>query len=158
MRIVKIALITSLALLFSLFALNNMMDFDSNRLFVQHVLSMDTTFKHQSIMWRAISNPTIQLCSYYVIIGWEIITALVCWCGSFALLSNINASSIQFNQAKKIASFGLLLGFLLYMVGFIIIAGEWFCMWQSTLWNGQQTAGLFINFILLTLIVLMIKD
>lgn len=40
------------------------------------------------------------------------------------------------------------------MVGFIIIGGEWFAMWQSSKANGQTAAGLFVSLILFVMIVL----
>lgn len=158
LRIIKIGMVASIALLFSLITLNNILDFNSNWFFVQHVLSMDTSYQHPEIMWRAITDPTIQLSLYYLIIACEALTAVTCWAGCFMLLSNLKAADVQFNRSKKWSLIGLFLGFLLYMVGFIIIGGEWFCMWQSTVSNGQTTAGLFINLIMFVMIVLMFKD
>ena len=33
--------------------------------------------------------------------------------------------------------------FLIWFVGFMVVGGEWFAMWQSTTWNGQQSAFRF---------------
>ena len=52
------------------------------------------------------------------------------------------------------AFIGLFFGFILYMVGFIIIGSEWFCMWQSSTWNAQSTAGLFVSLIMFVMIFL----
>jgi predicted small integral membrane protein len=35
------------------------------------------------------------------------------------------------------------IGFLVWFVGFMVIGGEWFAMWQSTTWNGQEAAFRF---------------
>ena len=32
---------------------------------------------------------------------------------------------------------------LLYGVGFLTVGGEWFAMWQSVAWNGQNNAHIF---------------
>ncbi|MCP4228284.1 MAG: DUF2165 family protein, partial [Actinomycetia bacterium] len=32
--------------------------------------------------------------------------------------------------------------------GFLVVAGEWFAMWQSSQWNAQATAGMFTIVIL----------
>jgi predicted small integral membrane protein len=32
------------------------------------------------------------------------------------------------------------MGFLTWQVGFMAIGGEWFSMWQSSAWNGTQSA------------------
>lgn len=152
LRYIKFAMVGSIALFFSLVAFDNLIEFSSNFPAVQHVLSMDTTFHVPILMRRAITNPSIQHGVYYVIIAWELSTAIICWLGCIRLLSYINATESQFNQSKNIAFIGLFLGFLLYMVGFIIIAGEWFCMWQSSTWNAQATAGLLISLIMFVMI------
>ena len=154
LRLIKISMVASIALFFSVVAFDNIIDFKSNFLFVQHVLSMDTTFHDPSLMTRAITNPLIHRYAYLLIIAFEMMTAIMCWMGCVALLSNIRHPASQFNKAQKIAFIGLFLGFLLYMVGFIIIGGEWFSMWQSIAWNGQMKAGLFINLIMFVMIFL----
>lgn len=148
LRLIQFGMVATIALFFSLAALNNITDFESNWLFVQHVLSMDTTFEQSALLWRAITDPIIQKYAYYFIIFWEILTAILCWLGCFFLL---------IKESKKMAYIGLFFGFLLYMIGFIIIGGEWFSMWQSKIWNGQMKSGLFINFIMFVMIFLRIE-
>ncbi len=154
LRFIKLSMVASIALFFTLVALDNIIDFQTNWLFVQHVLTMDTTFRDPVLMGRAITNLTFQRYAYYLIIAWEMITALLCWIGSLILLLNIKEKTSIFDESKKIAYLGLFFGFLLYMVGFIVVGGEWFSMWQSTIWNGQMKAGLFINLIMFVMIFL----
>ena len=45
-----------------------------------------------------------------------------------------------------------LAGFLVWFVGFMVIGGEWFLMWQSETWNGQEPAFRFYLTILAVLI------
>ena len=45
-----------------------------------------------------------------------------------------------FNSAKRFSIVALTLGMLLWFVAFIIVGGEWFLMWQSKTWNGQDAA------------------
>jgi len=156
-RHIQICMAGSIALLFSVIAFNNITDFKSNWLFVQHVLSMDTTFREPSLMWRAITNPVMQRFAYYSIIFWEVLTAIICWIGCFVMLSNINKNNFCFSESKRLVYIGLFFGFLLYMVGFIIIGGEWFSMWQSQIWNGQMKAGLFISLIMFVMIFLKLE-
>lgn len=158
LRLIKICMLASIALFFTLVAFDNIIDFNSNWLFVQHVLSMDTTFHEPVLMQRAITNPIIQRYAYYAIIAWEILTALFCWIGCIALFAKIKERNNHFNEAKKIAYIGLFFGFALYMLGFIIIGGEWFSMWQSSTWNGQGKAGLFISLIMFVMIFLASGD
>ncbi|HEY5225759.1 MAG TPA: DUF2165 family protein [Methylovirgula sp.] len=50
------------------------------------------------------------------------------------------------------------LGFALYFFGFLVIAGEWFQMWQSSQWNAQPSAFRCLASIALVLIVLHLPD
>jgi predicted small integral membrane protein len=158
LRFIKICMVGSIALFFSLVAFDNLIEFTGNLPAVQHVLRMDTTFHAQILMRRAITNPAIQLGVYYFIIAWQLLTAIICWIGCFKLLFNINASDVQFAKSKGLAFVGLFLGFLLYMVGFIVIGGEWFSMWQSPTWNAQPTAGLFVSLIMFVMIFLGLSE
>ncbi len=101
---------------------------------------MDPTFPNNKGMWRAITSPTLHHAAYVLIILMEGITALLCWAGAIKLLGALRTEGIKFNQSKKVAIAGLTLGFCLWFVGFIGIAGEWFLMWQSAQWNAQQAA------------------
>lgn len=158
LRAIKIGMVASIALLFSLIALNNIVDPDSNWVFVHHVLSMDTTFLRPILMKRAINSPDLQRAAYGLIVGWELLTSILCWAGCIRLLLKVNATNTQFKEAKNTAFIGLFTGFLLYMVGFIVIGGEWFCMWQSPVWNGQDSASFFITSILVVMLFLKLND
>jgi predicted small integral membrane protein len=156
LRLIKIAMIAAIALFFTIVAFDNIISFATNWAYVQHVMSMDTTFHEPAFAGRAITNPVIQRYAYCLIIAWETLTAITCWIGCIVLSLKIKTTNTQFNNAKPIAFTGLFFGFLLYMVGFIIIGGEWFNMWQSATWNGQPTAGLFISLIMFVMIF--VKD
>jgi predicted small integral membrane protein len=41
---------------------------------------------------------------------------------------------------------------MLWFLGFVVVGGEWFCMWQSPDWNGQESAFRFVACIVLVLI------
>lgn len=155
-RLCKIALVASVALFFSLVAFGNIIDYESNWQFVQHVLSMDTTFPNSSLHWRAIVDPTLQTAGYWLIIATEALVAALLWAGTVRLLAT--TGSRDFNRAKAMAVGGLSLGFLLYAVGFVSVGGEWFAMWQSQIWNGEQKAFEFIGMIAAVLIIVMLSD
>lgn len=139
-RLSKCALLCGVALFFSLVVFNNTTDYDSNYQFVRHVLMMDSTFQGNHGMWRSLSQPVVHKVFYASIIGWEIVTCILCWCGLIKLLCNLRKSTLEFHRAKSVAIAALTLGCLLWLVAFLCIGGEWFLMWQSKTWNGQEAA------------------
>lgn len=135
----KVALVCAVALFASLVVLNNVTDYDSNYRFVSHVLQMDTTFPDNRAMWRAMNSPLLHHAIYCFIILVEATVAALCWLGGFRLLRCISDST-RFDRAKSIAILGLTLGIILWFTCFITVGGEWFLMWQSGTWNGQEAA------------------
>jgi predicted small integral membrane protein len=157
-RQLKVLLTAAVALFFTLVAIGNVTDYGSNYAFVQHVMSMDTTFRSPALMWRAIDDPRLYTVAYWLIIAWQIATALMCWAGAIRLFANRDAPLVFFSESKSTAILGVAMGLLLYVVGFITIAGEWFAMWQSTEWNGQEAAHIFILVLGITLLFLNQRD
>ncbi len=153
----KVLLVWAVALFASLVVFNNLTDYGSNFTFVVHVLKMDTTFPGNRAMWRAIDSPFVYHATYCLIIFVEAVIAVLCWAGGFLLLSSINDST-RFNQAKAVAIIGLTLGIILWFSGFITLGGEWFVMWQSKKWNGQEAAFRLIVIIGIVLLYLIQPD
>jgi predicted small integral membrane protein len=100
-------------------------------------------------MWRI---------AYGLIIGVEVLTGLLLMVGAIALLKRLTAPGKIFNQSKMWAVVGLTLGFSLWFGGFMVIAGEYFAMWQSKLWNGQEAAFRITAIMLGVLIYLTLPD
>ncbi|WP_405557560.1 DUF2165 domain-containing protein [Streptomyces canus] len=129
------ALLTaSVALYIALVAFGNITDFGTNQAFVQHVLAMDTTFKDDDLMWRAITSKGLQNTAYVAIIVWETLAALVLIYGTWLWVRGDDP------RARCFSTYGLLMLMLLFGAGFIAIGGEWFSMWQSDTWNGLDAA------------------
>ena len=63
--------------------------------------------------------------------------------GAFMLARVLRASGEAFNQSKYFVHIATALGFLVWFFGFMVVGGEWFSMWQSTQWNGQEAAFRF---------------
>lgn len=151
-RCAKVAVTAALALFAALVAFNNLTDYGSNFAFVHHVLAMDTIFAGSQARWRAIDAPAMWHAAYAFIIALEAVTALLLARGALAMWRTRRASAAQFTRAKQTAIAGALVGFLLWFVGFMVVGGEWFLMWQSREWNGQDSAFRFH----ITLLALMI--
>jgi predicted small integral membrane protein len=96
--------------------------------------------------------------AYAAIIATEIATAVLCWAGAATLQRRLRADAGTFQRGKTYAVFGLVLGLLLWQVGFMTIGGEWFGMWQSQQWNGVQAAFRFVMVIAAVLIFVAMRD
>ena len=153
-RLVKLLLVSAIALFYTLVVLNNTTDFDSNYQFVRHVLMMDTTFPGNKAMWRAMSSPAIHLTFYFSIIVWEMTTMVLSWWGALKLLGAIRKPATDFNAAKRIPVIALGLGMMMWLVAFLTVGAEWFLMWQSHLWNGQDAA--FRMFVVVGMVMLIV--
>ncbi len=47
---------------------------------------------------------------------------------------------------------------MLWLLGFIVIGGEWFSMWQSPIGNGGPAAFRFVTLIGMTLLIVALPD
>ena len=157
-RLAKVAMIGSLAAYALIVTYDNVVDYESNYEFVRHVLSMDTTFPGNTLMHRAITNESIWSLAYALIIAMEGLTAFLLLVGALVLLSRLRASAEVFNRSKVWAVAGLTVGFGLWFFGFMVIAGEYFAMWQSKVWNGQDAAARIATVILGALIFVNLPD
>ncbi|MFG3659359.1 DUF2165 domain-containing protein [Streptomyces sp. NPDC047706] len=122
------------ALYITLVAFGNITDFGTNQDFVRHVLAMDTTFKDEDLMWRAVTDTAVQDAAYVAIIVWETVAALVLIAGTWLWARGPRA------LARRVSTYGLLMVMLLFGAGFLAIGGEWFAMWQSEDFNGLDAA------------------
>jgi predicted small integral membrane protein len=151
LRLAKIAVVAALACYALLVAYNNVVDYGSNYEFVRHVLSMDTTFPGNALMHRAIADETVWRLAY------ALAGALLAL-GTLALLARLRAPAETFNRAKVWAVAGLTIGFGLWFFGFMVVAGEYFVMWQSKIWNGQDAAFRIATDMLGALIFIALPD
>jgi predicted small integral membrane protein len=157
-RLAKVLMIGTLAAFAFLVTYDNIVDYGANYQFVQHVLSMDTTFADNTLKDRAITNPELWRTAYAIIIAAEGLTALLLAIGAIALLTRLRATAQAFNNAKAWAVAGLTAGFDVWFFGFLVVAGEYLVMWQSRSWNGQEAAFRFTMVILGVLIFLILPD
>jgi len=139
LRVCKVLLVFSVAIFYTLVVLNNTTDYDSNYQFVRHVLMMDSTFPGNHGMWRAINSPALHTAFYIAIIAWESLTMVLCWWGGARMAAAVGSAE-AFGRAKNLAIAALTLSLLQWSVAFLSVGGEWFLMWQSKSWNGQDAA------------------
>ena len=142
-RVTKILLSLALAAFALVVAYDNLVDYGSNFAFVRHVLSMDSTFPGNALLDRAISEPWMWHAAYGLIIAGEAATGILLLLGSVLLWRARRQSASTFQAAKHWVVAGCGLGFVVWFFGFMVVGGEWFAMWQSKMWNGQEGAFRF---------------
>lgn len=157
-RTSKTALLAAVAFFLLLVVFNNTTDYGSNYAFVSHVLAMDTTFPGNLGMWRAIHATWMYHAFYASIILWEAVSGCLIAAGALRLWSARETDAATFNRAKSLAVAGLSLSLLQWFVAFISVGGEWFLMWQSHTWNGQDAAFRMFTCIGIVLLVLLNED
>ena len=149
-RIAKAGAVLLMAAYLTLVAFGNVADYGANLDFVTHVMTMDTTFRSPASVWRAVDSPTLHHAAYVAIIVLQAGAALLCWVGGIRLLSRLREAR-PFHAAKAVALAGLGLGAFIWLGLFLVVANEWFLMWQSPEWNAKSTA---FNLALLTFLIL----
>ncbi|MBS4168534.1 DUF2165 domain-containing protein [Parachlamydia sp. AcF125] len=131
----KIFVLAVIAAFFSLVTLNNIVDYETNHWCVQSTLAMESV-QASNVVWRAIQSPWVITSAYILIILVEATIALLCWLSVILMLLK--------RGGKRLGLLSLTLAFGLFMLGFVVIAGEWFYMWQhSALADMQQKAAVF---------------
>lgn len=154
-RLTKIVMCFALGVFCLLVAFDNVFDYGTNYTFVQHVLSMDTTFSGNGLkQYRAITDPVAWQIAYAAIITAEGMAGLLFMAGAIRLMQLRKAPAVDFNRAKSLAVAGGALAFLIWFFGFMVVGGEWFAMWESKVWNGQDAAFRFYMATLAVLIFL----
>ncbi len=154
LRFCKIVLITLSAAYLLVVVVNNLTDPNSNYQFVRHVLSMDTTFPGNRLMYRSIGAPIVHKLFYATIIGWEALCCALIGVGAAKLWKARRAPAPDWKAAKVLASVGLTASLIQWYFAFMAIGGEWFLMWQSKIWNGQDAAFRLFAFMALSLLFL----
>jgi predicted small integral membrane protein len=157
-RYTKMTMILCLGVFAFVVTFSNVTDYAGNWPFVQHVLSMDTTFRDPATAYRAIHQPWIWHTGYALIIAGEGATSVLMFAATLRMFAARREPARAFNRAKSWLHLAALGGFLVWFVGFMVVGGEWFQMWQSATWNGQEAAFRFYVTILLVLIYVMQPD
>lgn len=139
MRIIKILLMAGMAFFLTLAAFGNITMSDAGFGAVQTAVGMKTTFQHPHAMWRAIESPALVWIAFGLIVLGEIAAAVLCWMGTIKMWRG-RASKEAFDAAKSTAYLGLGVTACLYYIGFLVIAQEFFLMWQSAELNVLQDA------------------
>ena len=157
-RVAKTISVAAIALMSLLVVIGNTTDYLTNYQFVKHVMKMDTIFPGSQIYYRHIDNTFLFHAAYIIIIAMEAAMAFCCIKGSWLLFKNLKSDAIIFHASKNWAVAGITIGIITWFLGFEVIGGEWFSMWQSATWNGLAAAERVLSFLFFVLILLHLKD
>ena len=78
--------------------------------------------------------------------------------GGMRMFQTRHAPAALFNETKELLVAASLLSFLIWGFGFMVVAGEWFAMWQSQTWNAQEPAFRILLTVLAVLIFVSQRD
>ena len=65
---------------------------------------------------------------------------LLCWWGGYRMAQALRGTASAFQMAKRVSVVALTLSLLMWLIAFLSVGAEWFLMWQSRTWNGQDPA------------------
>lgn len=157
-RMVLLVAIAGCGLMTFLIAFGNITDYNTNYEFVKHVLSMDSIFENSTVKYRSINNDSIHHLAYIFIIALETAMAYFFITGSIQMYLDRKGDKEKFNLSKKNAYIGIALSIILWFIGFSVVGGEWFSMWQSVEWNGLDPAYRLTSFFMLTFLALVLVE
>lgn len=157
-RLGKVTAVAGIGLMALLVTLGNITDYYSNYYFVEHVMKMDTIFPNSDIHYRSVDSPFLYHTGYILLILAEAFMSFSCLKGVMTMYKKRKSTGVDFHIAKKWAVYGLISGIVIWFIGFEVIGGEWFGMWQSTQWNGLYSADRILTFITLIFISLQVKE
>jgi predicted small integral membrane protein len=158
LRFAKTISVASIALMSLLVVFGNITDYFTNFLIAEHVLKMDTTFPESHIHYRSINSTFLFHVGYILIIVMEAMMAFCSIKGSWLLFKNLRSNAALFHASKNWAVAGIIIGIVIWFLGFEVVGGEWFAMWQSRIWNGLASAERIVSFLVLILILLHLKE
>jgi predicted small integral membrane protein len=142
MAVATLATITGFYYLFV--AVTNCTDTDTNRHAVAAMLSMRSTIHNAGTDWRAITNSSVALVAYILIVIWEFLIAFVLLAAAAVwgrvLTGRPRRLRAGLDVAGKLSSLGWTMAVLLFAGGFLTIAGEWFRMWANKEVNASSAA------------------
>jgi predicted small integral membrane protein len=157
-RIAKTVAVAAIALMTLLVVIGNITDYFTNYHFVEHVMKMDTIFPGSHLYYRHVESPFLFHAGYIILIAMEALMAFCGIKGSWLLFKNLKSDASVFHASKNWAVTAITIGVIIWFLGFEVVGGEWFAMWQSSSWNGLGAAERIVSFLVLVLILLHLKE
>lgn len=120
--------------LWGIFSLmNNIADFSGTaQNAVEPILSMKDTYNIPGQMWRAIHLSEAPYIGLAVITTMETLAGILASVGLILMLRSLTKPYPQFSTGKAWAMAGATCAILVWGVGFMVVAGDWFMAWEAT--------------------------
>ena len=155
MKIGKIMLVAGMGLLLSTSALNKAVDPHTPYQYVSEVLGMQNSFHDPNLMWRAVESPVLIWLAVFVVICTQAMSGIACLWGAVDMLRGWKDTD-QFNASKDIAIRSLNLVAVFYLLGLLVVCGEWFVVWQNP--DSHLLEDAFRGFVMAMLILFWVRD
>ncbi len=139
--------------------LNNASDFRSTATnAVAPLIAMTNTYGDPWQTWRAITAPWAAPVGLILIMAVETTAGVLGAVSIVVMLANIRGSAADFARGKAWMILACLAAVLIWGVGFIVVAGDWFLAWEASKDPLSTQLGAMIYFLpcALALIVAMI--
>lgn len=124
--------------------LNDVTDFsDTAANAVRPMLAMTDTYGNSWQQWRAITAPWAAPVGLVGIMGTETLAGIFGLVGLLTMLRNLTGSAEAFDRGKAWMMLGCLFAVLVWGIGFMVIAGDWFLSWEAkTMPLSNQLGGM----------------
>lgn len=112
--------------------LNNTADFSGTaQNAVAPLLSMHDTYGNPALTWRAITAGWAPYLGLGIITATETLAGILASTGILKMLLSFGSSYREFARGKAWAMLGALCAILVWGIGFMVVAGDWFMAWQA---------------------------
>lgn len=126
---------------------------------IKPMLAMTDTYGNPAQTWRAVTAPWAAPVALVAITAMETAAGVLSLLGIVALLRNFDAPAPLWNDAKVLGILGCLAAILVWGIGFMVIAGDWFLSWQGKAGIQGQLGGLIYALpAMIALMVLLRED
>jgi predicted small integral membrane protein len=97
---------------------------------VRPMIEMVNTYNNPWQNWRALSAPWAAPLALTLIMTTEGIAGILGAIGLVAMLANLRGSARAFGKGKAFMMLGCMAAVLVWGVGFMVVAGDWFLAWE----------------------------
>ena len=98
---------------------------------VRPIIDMVNTYGNPWQTWRAITAPWAPTVGLVFIVAVETLAGIFATAGLIVMLRHLRGMPADFARGKAWMMLGALMGILVWGVGFMVIAGDWFLTWQA---------------------------